>query len=190
MIVVIDNYDSFTWNLVDILHRGTLPVEVYLNDSISADDLLYKKPSGILISPGPGRPTESGISLQVLQRLDHETPFLGVCLGHQLLGEFFGMQVEMGESPVHGKTSLVFHDGKGLFESMPNPFQAMRYHSLILRAETIPDCLEICAWTEDKTVMAIRHKSNPWHGVQFHPESILSENGANIIENWMKTLEI
>lgn len=185
MIAVVDNYDSFTWNLVDILKRGNLAIEVFLNDAISSQGLLAKKPQGILISPGPGRPENSGISQQVFAQMPEEMPFLGVCLGFQLLGEALGMKLIQGHAPVHGKTSLVHHDGKGIFSGMPNPFQAMRYHSLILDPKYLPDCLEVSAWTEDKVIMGIRHKTKPWTGVQFHPESILTENGASLIENWM-----
>ena len=188
MIAVIDNYDSFTWNLVDLLQRGTIPIEVYLNDAIEAATLLAKNPAAILISPGPGRPAQSGISPAVFAKMPLNMPFLGVCLGHQLLGEALGMDLVQGEAPVHGKTSLVYHDGKGLFEGMPNPFQAMRYHSLVLSSENLPDCLEICAWTADKTIMGLRHKSNPWHGFQFHPESILTEAGDLLLKNWLKTI--
>lgn len=186
MILVIDNYDSFTWNLVDILRRLGDEVRVVFNDGMPAQQLPMKAAAGLLISPGPGRPKDSGISAEALQAWDEQKPFLGVCLGHQLLGEHFGMELLKGPAPVHGKTSQVYHDGKGIFDGMPNPFLAMRYHSLVLEPESLSDELEICAWTKDGSIMGLRHKHRPWHGLQFHPESILTEKGERLVENWMR----
>ena len=188
MIAVVDNYDSFTWNLVDILKRGKSPVEVHLNDSISTTEFFATRPEGILVSPGPGRPKDSGISPQVFAQLPASMPFLGVCLGFQLMGEALGMGLIQGNEPVHGKVSMIHHDGIGIFAGMPNPFPAMRYHSLILDQTSLPDSLEVSAWTEDNVIMGLRHKTNPWYGLQFHPESILTERGALLVQNWMKVV--
>ena len=188
MIVVIDNYDSFTWNLVDLLRRGKQVVTVYRNDETTADDLLALSPKGILLSPGPGRPDESGISLEVLVKAAPTIPILGVCLGHQLIGQYFGMQLKHSPEPVHGKTHPVFHHNQGLFEGMSIPFAAMRYHSLVLSAESIPSDLEVTAWTETGEVMGIRHKNLHVQGIQFHPESILTEGGDLLLQNWTRQL--
>ncbi|MEY3442056.1 MAG: hypothetical protein RLZZ519_337 [Bacteroidota bacterium] len=198
MIVVIDNYDSFTWNLVDLLRQSHHVVAVFRNDELTATELMNLHPKGILISPGPGRPADSGISPEVLRlaigaadskqdvRKRDVVPVLGICLGHQMIGEFFGMPLLHGRVPVHGKTSPMFHNGEGLFEGLPNPFAAMRYHSLILDGAVVPPELEITAWTEAGEIMGIRHRSLPIAGVQFHPESILTEGGATILANWVK----
>lgn len=201
MIAVIDNYDSFTWNLVDLLRRSKHIVAVYRNDELTGTELLNLHPKGILISPGPGRPADSGISPEVLRlaidgpdsshggRKHGMVPVLGICLGHQLIGEHFGMQLLHGRAPVHGKTSPVFHHGKGLFEGLPSPFDAMRYHSLVLSGEAVPSELEVTAWTEAGEVMGIRHRNLPIAGVQFHPESILTAGGAKILANWIAELD-
>lgn len=193
MIIVIDNYDSFTWNLVDLLRQSHHVVAVFRNDELTATELMNLHPKGILISPGPGRPADSGISPEVLrlaigdadskQNL-RNVPVLGICLGHQLIGEHFGMPLLHGRVPVHGKTSPVFHRGEGLFEGLPSPFEAMRYHSLVLDGAVVPAELEVTAWTEAGEVMGIRHRNLPIAGVQFHPESILTVGGAMILGNW------
>jgi anthranilate synthase/aminodeoxychorismate synthase-like glutamine amidotransferase len=188
MIAVIDNYDSFTWNLVDLLRRSGEQIAVYRNDALSAAELLALSPKGILISPGPGRPVDSGICPAVLQLAAGRLPILGICLGHQLIGEHFGMVLGTGVTPVHGKTSMITHDGRGLFAGIPNPFQAMRYHSLILEAEPLSTELEVTAWTDLGEVMGVRHRRWPIEGLQFHPESILSPAGAQLVANWVQGL--
>jgi anthranilate synthase component II len=188
MIIVIDNYDSFTWNLVDFLRRAKRAVAVYRNDEISAADLLDLGPKGILISPGPGRPEDSGISPEVLRAAAGTVPILGICLGHQLIGQYFGMAVLHGLEPVHGKTHAVFHDGDALFRDVPSPFQAMRYHSLVLSGADVPAELKVIAWTGTGEVMGIRHRTLPIAGLQFHPESILTEGGSVMVGNWLRAV--
>lgn len=186
MIAVIDNYDSFTWNLVDLLRRGKHTVAVFRNDELTPAALLSLNPRGILISPGPGRPEDSGISPAVLRDSAGRVPVLGICLGHQLIGRHFGMAVCHGAEPVHGKTHPVFHSGQGIFMGMACPFLAMRYHSLILSRASVPDGMEITAWTDSGEVMGIRHARYPIEGVQFHPESILTAGGERLIQNWLE----
>jgi anthranilate synthase/aminodeoxychorismate synthase-like glutamine amidotransferase len=188
MIIVIDNYDSFTWNLVDFLRRGKQAVTVFRNDEVTAGDLLDLHPKGILISPGPGRPEDSGISPEVLRLAAGSVPILGICLGHQLIGQHFGMAVLHGREPVHGKTHAVSHNGDRLFKDVPSPFQAMRYHSLVLSREDVPAELEVIAWTGTGEVMGIRHRRFPIAGLQFHPESILTEGGSVMVGNWLSSL--
>jgi anthranilate synthase component II len=188
MIAVIDNYDSFTWNLVDLLRQVYSDVQVFRNDALAAGQLLALQPRGILFSPGPGRPADSGICPAVLEEAAGKIPLLGICLGHQLIGEHFGMTLGEGKEPVHGKTSLLQHLGKGIFAGLEDPFQAMRYHSLILAADTLPSCLEITAWTDAHEVMGIRHKSLAIEGLQFHPESVLSPTGPRLLQNWVQGL--
>ena len=195
MIIVIDNYDSFTYNLVQYLGELSqeLPVSrdirVYRNDSIDIDTIRQLKPDGILISPGPGRPEDAGISLQLIDKLGSEVPILGVCLGHQSIGEVFGGKVVSAPVPMHGKTSPVHHQNVGVFEGLNSPFTATRYHSLVIDRQTIPDNLEITAWVDDGTIMGVRHRDyHHVQGVQFHPESILTDSGKSLLRNFLKSL--
>jgi anthranilate synthase/aminodeoxychorismate synthase-like glutamine amidotransferase len=184
MIVVIDNYDSFTYNLVQYLGELGWDVEVFRNDAITVEELRRLNPSHIVISPGPGDPSEAGISKDLILDLGPEIPTLGVCLGHQCIGSAFGGQVLLAPRLMHGKTSPVYHLGDALFADMPNPFEATRYHSLIV-AEPLPPDLEILAFTLEKEVMALRHRIYPIYGVQFHPESILTPDGMQMLRNFL-----
>jgi anthranilate synthase/aminodeoxychorismate synthase-like glutamine amidotransferase len=184
MVIVIDNYDSFTYNLVQYLGELGQEVQVYRNDQITIEALQALKPDHIVISPGPGDPNDGGISLEVLRVFGPTTPILGVCLGHQCIGQAYGGEVVRAPRLMHGKTSPVYHQGNGLFSGVPSPFQATRYHSLIVQ-EPIPDLLEVTAFTSQGEVMAVRHKEYPTVGVQFHPESILTEHGHRILQNFL-----
>ena len=186
MIFVIDNYDSFTYNLVQYLGElGAEPL-VRRNDDITVDEIAAMKPEGIVISPGPGRPEQAGITLDVIRKLGPTTPLLGVCLGHQAIGMAFGGSVVRAKAPMHGKTSTISHDGKGVFAGIASPFTVARYHSLIVDREGWPKDLEITAQTEDDgTVMALRHREFPIHGVQFHPESIMTREGQHLLRNFL-----
>ncbi len=183
-IVIVDNYDSFTYNLVQYLCELGADCEVVLNDALSADDLIDKKPDGILISPGPCTPDDAGISLAVV-RANTRIPRLGVCLGHQAIGQTFGGKVVRAPRLMHGKTSPILHDGKGLFAGLPSPFEATRYHSLIVDRESFPAALEVTAWTAEGEIMGLRHRDLPIEGVQFHPESILTTCGKDLLRNWL-----
>jgi anthranilate synthase/aminodeoxychorismate synthase-like glutamine amidotransferase len=185
-ILVLDNYDSFVYNLVQYLGElGADPV-VFRHDAIDLDEVTALAPDGVLISPGPGRPEDAGISNQVITALGGAgTPVLGVCLGHQCIGQVFGGEVVRAASVMHGKTSLVHHHGAGVLAGLPDPFQATRYHSLVVDGDSVPDVLEITAWTEDGTVMGLRHRELPIEGVQFHPESILTAEGHRLIGTWL-----
>ena len=186
MILLIDNYDSFTWNLVQYLGElGSTP-EVVRNDEITVEEVARRKPSAVVISPGPGRPSDAGISRGVIERLSGEVPILGVCLGHQCIGEVFGGKVVRAERLVHGKTSAIIHTGRGLFLDVDNPFQATRYHSLLVAREGLPDKLQIMAWTPENEIMAVRHKDHETWGVQFHPESILTTCGKDLLRNFLR----
>ena len=188
MILMIDNYDSFTWNLVQYLGElGDTPV-VKRNDAITVDEIAVQKPRAIVISPGPGRPDDAGVSKDVIRRFSGTIPILGVCLGHQCIGEVFGGKVVQAERLVHGKTSAVIHTGRGLFLDVDNPFQATRYHSLIVAREGLPDTLQVMAWTPENEIMAIRHREHETWGVQFHPESILTTSGKDILRNFLLSL--
>ncbi len=187
MIAVIDNYDSFTYNLVQYLGELGAEVCVYRNDAITAEQLAALRPSHIVISPGPGDPSDAGVSNEVIRRLGATIPILGVCLGHQCIGEVFGGRVVRAPRLVHGKTSPIYHYGDGLFVGLPSPFEATRYHSLIV-AEPLPTGLEITAFTTDGEVMGLRHTSWPIFGVQFHPESILTTGGKQILQNFLNIL--
>ncbi|MEK3912503.1 aminodeoxychorismate/anthranilate synthase component II [Paenibacillus sp. FSL H7-0331] len=186
MILVIDNYDSFTYNLVQYLGELGEQVEVRRNDEIDLDGIEALKPDHILISPGPCTPNEAGISLALIDRFKGEIPILGVCLGHQSIGQVFGGDVIRAERLMHGKTSPIIHDGKTLFKGLPSPFTATRYHSLIVKRETLPDCLEISAETAEGEIMGLRHKEYPIEGVQFHPESIITDHGLQILKNFLQ----
>ena len=186
MIIMIDNYDSFTYNLVQYLGEMGQELIVKRNDEITIEDIEQWQPQYIMISPGPCSPNEAGMSLQIIKHFAKDFPIFGVCLGHQAIGQAFGGDVVQAERLMHGKTSPVFHDGKTIFENMPNPFQATRYHSLIIKKETLPSCFEISAWTEEGEIMAIRHKEYPVEGVQFHPESIMTEKGKELIGQFIE----
>jgi len=187
MILVLDNYDSFTYNLVQYLGELGAEMVVKRNDEISIDEIRTLKPERILVSPGPCSPRESGLSNEVIRAFSAEgVPVFGVCLGHQCIGHVFGANVAVNYRMMHGKTSPIRHDGKDLFAGMPNPFMATRYHSLIIQRDSVPDCLEITAESDESEIMGVRHKTLPIWGVQFHPESILTENGRQILKNFLK----
>lgn len=197
MIIVIDNYDSFTYNLVQYLGElgQELPVaeeiQVYRNDKIDLETIKRLQPDGIVISPGPGRPEDAGISLQLIKQLGDHVPILGVCLGHQSIGQVFGGQVVSAPVLMHGKTSPVHHLNIGVFKNIESPFTATRYHSLVIDRPTIPDILEVTAWTEDGTIMGVRHRDYPHiQGVQFHPESILTNAGKQLLRNFLESLVV
>ncbi|MGQ9922611.1 MAG: aminodeoxychorismate/anthranilate synthase component II [Armatimonadota bacterium] len=185
MILVIDNYDSFTYNLVQYLGEMGEELVVYRNDEITVDEIERMAPDRIVISPGPCTPNEAGVSVETIRRLAGKIPLLGVCLGHQSIGAAFGGEIVRAKAPMHGKTSLIHHDGRGVFTGLENPFVATRYHSLVIRRETIPDCLKISAWTEDGEIMGVRHREFPVEGVQFHPESILTRAGKELLRNFV-----
>jgi para-aminobenzoate synthetase component 2 len=185
MILVIDNYDSFTYNLVQYLGELGEEIVVYRNDEIDLDGIAKLAPDHILISPGPCTPNEAGISLALLDRFKGEIPIFGVCLGHQAMGQAFGGDVVRADQLMHGKTSEITHDGRTIFEGLPSPFTATRYHSLIVKRETLPDCLEISAETDDGLIMGLRHKEYVVEGVQFHPESIMTDHGLTILRNFL-----
>ena len=186
MILVIDNYDSFTYNLVHLVGRHTDDLEVIRNDDRTVEEVAAMAPDGILISPGPGRPAEAGLTEPVIRELGDRIPILGVCLGHQAIGEVFGGQVVQAAELMHGKTSPVQHDGRGVFANLDPTFDATRYHSLVIDRDTFPhDALEITAEAEDGTIMGLQHRSLPLYGIQFHPESVMTRAGPQIIKNWL-----
>ncbi|HVN48363.1 MAG TPA: aminodeoxychorismate/anthranilate synthase component II [Bacteroidota bacterium] len=186
MIVVLDNYDSFTYNLVHLAGRLTNDIVVHRNDTISVEEVKQLKPNGIIISPGPGRPENAGITMNVIRELGSSIPILGVCLGHQAIGAAFGGKIVYASTLVHGKTSQVYHNNTGIFAGVKNPIEAGRYHSLVVARESLPSSLEVTAQTDDGLVMALQHTLFPICGVQFHPESILTPSGEKILENWLK----
>ena len=186
-ILVIDNYDSFVYNLVQYLGELGAAPEVSRHDALTIDDIVAARPDAILISPGPGRPEDAGISNAVIERLAGRLPIFGVCLGHQCIGQVYGAEVVRAPSIVHGKTSLVHHRGQGVLAGLPDPFEATRYHSLVLDPATVPDCLEVTAQTEDGVIMAVRHRELPVEGVQFHPESVLTPAGKQLLTNFLET---
>lgn len=197
MLIVIDNYDSFTYNLVQYLGELAVKfpvasqIKVFRNNKISVDQIRALNPDGIVISPGPGRPEDAGISLQLIAELGEKYPILGVCLGHQSIGQVFGGKIVSAPELMHGKTSEVFHTGVGVFRGLDNPMTATRYHSLVIERETIPETLEITAWVEDGTIMGVRHRNFPHiEGVQFHPESILTNSGKQLLQNFLEKLPL
>lgn len=196
MIIVIDNYDSFTYNLVQYLGElgAEFPIasviQVYRNDQISLEQIRQLQPDGIVISPGPGRPEDAGISLDIIRQLGQSVPILGVCLGHQSIGQVFGGQIVSAPELMHGKTSQVTHTGVGVFRGLDNPMTATRYHSLVIEPQTCPEVLEITAWVEDGTIMGVRHRNYPHiEGVQFHPESVLTTLGKQLLRNFLAQLQ-
>ncbi len=189
MILMIDNYDSFTYNLVQYLGELGAEIVVRRNDQITLDEIRALQPERIVISPGPCTPKEAGISIDVVRTFGPQIPILGVCLGHQAIGEAFGGEVVRAGRLMHGKTSMIAHDGRTVYADLPNPFEATRYHSLIIRNESLPDCLEVTSWTDDgdrREIMGVRHRSWPVEGVQFHPESILTHEGKKLLGNFLK----
>ncbi len=186
MIAVIDNYDSFTYNLVQLIGELGGEIEVYRNDAITPDELEARHPSHIVISPGPGDPSQAGISQEVIRCLGDHIPVLGVCLGHQAIGAAFGGRVVRAPRLMHGKTSAIYHDGQGIFAGLPNPFDATRYHSLIVE-KGLPEALEATASTQEGELMGLRHRRYPIYGVQFHPESILTPAGKQLLDNFMRS---
>ena len=187
MVLVIDNYDSFTYNLVQYLGELGAEVQVMRNDVVALDVIVKRRPDRIVISPGPGRPEQAGVTMSVIRRLGQTTPILGVCLGHQAIGAVFGGAVVRAGVPMHGKTSTIEHDGRGVFRGIAGPFVASRYHSLVVAEEGLPGELEVAARTrEDGSIMGLRHRSWPVHGVQFHPESILTGEGRHILQNFLE----
>ncbi|MGF1672630.1 MAG: anthranilate synthase component II [Rivularia sp. (in: cyanobacteria)] len=197
MLIVIDNYDSFTYNLVQYLGELAVDfpvadqIQVFRNDKITLDEVKALKPDGIVISPGPGRPEDAGISLKLIEELAPNYPILGVCLGHQSIGQVFGGKIVSAPELMHGKTSQVSHRGVGVFRGLDNPMTATRYHSLIIERDTIPDVLEITAWIEDGTIMGVQHRNFPHvEGVQFHPESILTNSGKQLLRNFLEKLPL
>jgi anthranilate synthase component 2 len=185
MLLMIDNYDSFTYNLVQYFGELGEEVAVFRNDEITPEKIVRLKPARIVISPGPCTPAEAGVSMPLIKRCHGRIPILGVCLGHQSIGQAFGGKIIHAKQLMHGKTSPIYHDNAGLFKGLPNPFTAIRYHSLAIERETLPDCLEITAWTEDGEIMGVRHKVLAVEGLQFHPESILTEYGHRLLENFL-----
>jgi anthranilate synthase component 2 len=196
MILVIDNYDSFTYNLVQYLGEFgqelsvASDIQVYRNDQISIDKIKHLQPAGVVISPGPGRPDDAGISLELIRDLGSNLPILGVCLGHQSIGQVFGGKIVSAPILMHGKTSEIHHTGVGLFQGIESPFTATRYHSLVIEKDTVPDILEVTAWVDDGTIMGVRHREYPHiEGVQFHPESVLTKVGKKLLQNFLEFLE-
>jgi len=188
MILMIDNYDSFTFNLVQYIQQLGENIIVKKNNEITIDEIKSMRPTAIILSPGPGNPNQAGISLSVVEQFHKSIPILGVCLGHQVIGQFFGGKIVKAKQPMHGKTSSINHDGKTIFKGLKNPLKVTRYHSLIIQKSSLPNCLQISACSEDKEIMAIRHKVYPIEGVQFHPESILTECGLNLLQNFFKEI--
>jgi len=186
VILVIDNYDSFTFNLVQYLGILGAKVEVRRNDAITVEDIKTLKPERILISPGPCTPNEAGISMDVIREYSGKLPILGVCLGHQSIGQVFGGAIIRAAQIMHGKTSPMEHTSTGVFSGLPSPFLATRYHSLVVDKTSLPECLQVTAWSDDREIMGIRHREHPTQGVQFHPESILTEHGLDLMRNWLE----
>ena len=190
MILLIDNYDSFTYNLYQYLCELGAAVAVVRNDMLTLEDVEAMSPQGIIISPGPGTPDKAGISKDIIRRFGPSTPTLGVCLGHQCVGSAYGGIVGRAGEIMHGKTSMIHHDGKGVFRGIPNPFEAIRYHSLSIYPRDLPDCLEVSAWTDNGIIMGLRHKEYPVEGVQFHPESIVTVVGKDVLQNFLDRVDV
>lgn len=186
MVLVIDNYDSFTYNLVQYLGELKAELQVHRNDQITVEQARALKPDRILVSPGPCSPNEAGLSNDIIREFGGKVPVFGVCLGHQCIGHTFGAKVVVNYRMMHGKTSPIYHNGRDLFEGLPNPFDATRYHSLVIQRDTLPDFMEVTAETKEGEIMGVRHKQMPIWGVQFHPESILTQNGRVILQNFLK----
>jgi len=186
MLLMIDNYDSFTYNLVQYLGELGEDVQVHRNDRITVAEIEKLNPDHIVISPGPCTPNEAGVSVETIRSLGGKIPILGVCLGHQSIGQAYGGKIVRAKNLMHGKTSMIHHAGKGVFAGLPNPFEATRYHSLVIERASFPDVLEITAWTDDGEIMGVRHKTLPVEGVQFHPESILTQHGHELLANFLK----
>ena len=186
MLLMLDNYDSFTYNLVHLFEQLGVEVRVFRNDAISVDEAEALEPTHLVVSPGPGRPGDAGISVELIRALGPTTPVLGVCLGHQAITEAFGGLVTRAPELMHGKASLIHHAGSGVLEGLPSPFSAIRYHSLCAAPEAVPDCLEVTARTDSGVIMAVRHREYPVHGVQFHPESVLTPHGRDIAKNFLE----
>lgn len=186
MILVIDNYDSFTYNLVHYLNELGAETRVQRNDDLTATEAIALRPDAVLLSPGPCSPDEAGICLELLRKAPDTLPILGVCLGHQSIGQAFGGRVVRAKALMHGKTSAIRHTGKGVFADLPNPFTATRYHSLAVEQASLPDALEVTAWTDDGEIMGLQHRTRPVHGVQFHPESIATEGGHKLLGNFLE----
>ena len=186
MILMLDNYDSFTYNLVQYFGALGEKVRVFRNDKITIAKIKELKPKKIVISPGPGRPEDAGISCDLIRQFSGKIPILGVCLGHQAIGYAFGGKIINAKQLMHGKTSLIYHTGETIFKGIPNPFEATRYHSLLVDPKTLPECLKVIAWTKDKEIMGLKHKTFPLWGVQFHPESVLTKSGMDILSNFLK----
>jgi len=189
-ILVIDNYDSFTYNLVQVLGELGCDIQVRRNDAVTVAEVGEMNPDGIVISPGPGLPADAGISIAVVQAFSRHIPILGVCLGHQAIGEAFGGKVIQAPQLMHGKTSWVYHEGDAVLSDLPNPFEATRYHSLVLRREDLPECLVVNAWTEDGVIMGLRHQDHALFGVQFHPESVMTPEGMKLLGNFVEKLTL
>jgi len=185
MILVIDNYDSFTYNLVQYLGELGAEMRVYRNDEITVEQAVALNPEKVLVSPGPCTPKEAGVSRDIIREFGPRLPVLGVCLGHQSIGEVYGGKVVRADRLMHGKTSPMIHEGQSVFKGLPSPFDATRYHSLIVERKSLPDCLEITAWTDEGEIMGFQHKKYPVHGVQFHPESILTVEGKKLLQNFL-----
>ena len=185
MLLLIDNYDSFTYNLYQYLCELGAEVEVHRNDKITVEEIGAMRPERIVLSPGPCTPREAGVSVEVIRRFGGATPLLGVCLGHQCIGEAYGGVVDRAGEIMHGKTSLIHHDGRGVFQGLPQPFQAIRYHSLVIQKDTVPAVLKVTAWTDKGLIMGVRHERHPVEGVQFHPESIMTPDGKALLQNFL-----
>jgi para-aminobenzoate synthetase component II len=187
-VVVVDNYDSFTYNLVQYIEALGVQTRVFLNDKTDCGEIGREEPAAILLSPGPGTPDDAGVTLAVIAEFAGKVPIFGVCLGHQSIGQAFGGKVVRADRLMHGKTSLIHHDGTTIFTGMPRPFEATRYHSLVVESSGLPDCLVVSAWTDQKEIMGLRHKTLAIEGVQFHPESFLTKEGARLVGNWLDSI--